>query len=226
MTQPAPSTIRRGRPRVEGLAERRREEILNAAALVFASRGFAKTDIQVIADRLKLGKGTIYRYFPTKQALFLAALDRGMRLLTEYINQEVEPIGDPLDRIAGGTRAYLTYFDEHPEYVELIIQERAVFKDRKKPTYFRHSESNLKPWLELIKGLIRDGRVRDVPPEWITDFLSDLLYGTMFTNYFAGRRKSFEVQTGELLDIVFRGIMTPGEQERNRPKKTRGVRRT
>ena len=98
-------------------------------------------------------------------------------------------IDDPLDRICTAVRAYLIFFADHPEFVELIMQERAQFKDRKKPTYFVHREANVERWRELYRGLIAAGRVRVMPVDRITDVMSDLLYGTMFTNYFAGPRK-------------------------------------
>jgi len=62
--------------------------------------------------------------------------------------------------------------------------------------------------------LIAEGRVRDMPVERITDVMSDLIYGTMFTNYFTGQRRSSETQTRDLLDIVFNGILSDSERRR------------
>jgi AcrR family transcriptional regulator len=58
---------RRGRPRDETLVRRRREEILAAATRIFAQLGYRNTDVQIVADQLKVGKGTVYRYFPSKR---------------------------------------------------------------------------------------------------------------------------------------------------------------
>ena len=69
----------------------RREQILDAAAEVFAQHGYRNTDVQFVADALQVGKGTVYRYFPSKEALFLAAVDRGMRRLTERFQARVHP---------------------------------------------------------------------------------------------------------------------------------------
>ena len=79
--------------------------------------------------------------------------------------------------------------DAHPEFCELLIQERAEFKDRKKSTYLQHREVSVKVWQDLYRELIAAGRVRDLPVERITDVIGQLLYGTMCMNYFAGRRK-------------------------------------
>ena len=190
------------------------KEILDAAVKLFAEHGYSDTDTQVLADDLGVGKGTLYRYFPSKQELFLAAADRVMRRLREQVDARIDGIDDPLERIARAVRAYLAFFAKNPEYVELLIQERAQFKDRKKPTYFEHREANVERWRTLYRELIAEGRIRDMPVERILTVVGDLLYGTMFTNYFTGRRKPLAEQARDILDIVFHGILTPEEERR------------
>jgi AcrR family transcriptional regulator len=135
-----------GRPVDPGLRDRRCEEILDAAARLFAEHGFSRTDTQILADELGVGKGTLYRYFPSKRALFLAAVDRVMRQARARVDARIGDISDPLDRIAEAVRTFLGFCDEHPYFVELLIQERAHFKDRKKPTYFEHRETYVERW--------------------------------------------------------------------------------
>ena len=208
----------RGRPKDETLVAMRQEQILDAAAPVFAKHGFRNTDVQYVADALQVGKGTIYRYFPSKEALFLAAVDRGMRRLTERFEAEVHTIAEPLERMEHAIRVYLGFFLEHPEYVELLILERAEFRDRKKPTYFEHRDAHEHRWHELFRSLIADGRMRDIPVERIAEVLSDLVYGTMFTNYFAARHKPIEAQAEHILDIVFHGILSDTERAKKKTK--------
>ena len=59
-----------GRPKDESLQERRREEILDAAASLFAQHGYRSTDMEYVAAALGIAKGTIYRYFTSKEELF------------------------------------------------------------------------------------------------------------------------------------------------------------
>lgn len=222
-----PTTSRQpvGRPKDASLAGRRREQILGAAATVFAADGFPNADVQVIADRLGLSKGTIYRYFPSKRNLFFAAVDRGVRRLHEAVTAAADGEADPLDRIAASIAAYLAYFKQNPELVELLIQERAEFRDREKSVYFEHRDAKLGPWRGLLADLIAAGRLRDVPVERIVDVVGDLLYGTMFTNHFAGRHKPHEAQAADILDVVFHGVLGESERRRRaaapRPKEAR-----
>jgi AcrR family transcriptional regulator len=208
-----PVPAKRGRPKVNGLAERRRDEILSAATRLFARDGYECADLQEVADALEVGKGTLYRYFPNKQAIFQAAVDRVMSSMQAHIDTQLPAIEDPLDRIAAAVRAYLEFFDAHPEYVEMLIQERASFKDRKKPTYFEHREKNLGRWQELYRKLIAAGRVRQMSVERITDVMSNQMYGRVFTNYFAGRTKPLREQADDLLDVIWNGILTQSERE-------------
>ena len=202
---------RPGRPKDEQLAARRCEEILDVAARVFAARGYRNTDVQVVADELGVGKGTVYRYFPSKRELFLGAVDRGMQRLTERIDASMTA-PDPLDQMEQAIREYLSFFEANPEFVELLIQERAEFRDRPKPTYFEYRDANINKFAALHEGLVAAGRMRNIPLGTIDNVVGDLVYGTMFTNYFAGRRRSLAEQADEILEIVLVGLLTDAER--------------
>jgi AcrR family transcriptional regulator len=189
-----------------------REEILDTATALFAEQGFSDAVTQALAAKLQVGKGTIYRHFPSKRELFLAAADRVMRKLQERVETNIAGITDGFERITKAVAAFLAFFAEHPQYVELLIQERAYFKDRQRPTYFEHREINIERWRQVYRELISAGRVREMPVERITDVVSNMLYGIMLTNFFNGQAKSSEVQAKELLDVVFCGILTRTER--------------
>src|SRR5688572_28918040 len=56
--------------------ELRRTQILEAALAVFSREGFHATRVEAIAREAGLAKGTIYLYFPTKEAILSAAVER------------------------------------------------------------------------------------------------------------------------------------------------------
>ncbi len=191
----------------------RQEEILETATELFAEHGFSDAVTQALAERLGVGKGTIYRHFPSKRALFLAATDRVMRRLQEEVNAAVVDVQDGLERLERAIATFLKFFAEHPAFVELLIQERAYFKDRKRPTYFEHRDINIERWRQLYRDMIAQGRIRDMPVEQITNVVSNVLYGIMVTNFFNGETKPPDVQAKEILDIVFLGILSHEERQ-------------
>ncbi|MGH3055413.1 MAG: helix-turn-helix domain-containing protein, partial [Gaiellaceae bacterium] len=64
-TIPAP---RRGRPPMAGL----RQSILHAAAVIFTQHDYHEVLMEDVAQTCGVGKGTLYRYFPSKHELYLA----------------------------------------------------------------------------------------------------------------------------------------------------------
>jgi AcrR family transcriptional regulator len=214
MAKPASKTSKR--PAAECLWESRQEEILTQAARLFAKHGYSGTDTQLLCETIGVGKGTVYRYFPSKRELFLAAADRVMRMMRERVDSSVANIADPIEQITSGIRTFLGFFAEHPEFVELLIQERAQFKDRVKPTFMEHRLVNVERWRNIYRQLIADGRVRDVPIDRITDVIGNLLYGTIFTNYFSGQAQAVELQAENIIDVAFNGILTAEERQRQR----------
>lgn len=68
-----PASRRRApRPRWQRRPEARHDEIIAAATEVFGTAGFARTKLEDVARTAKVSKGTLYRYFDSKEALFRA----------------------------------------------------------------------------------------------------------------------------------------------------------
>lgn len=196
-----------GRPPDPDKRTQRRKSILAQAVIHFACEGFDRADIGAIAQAAGCSKGTVYNYFANKQALFRESVDHVMNGLIETI--DASAVDDPVESFGRAVRAFLRYFNEHPEFIELLIQERAVFKDRKTPSYLeyigRHRE-NHKP---NIVQLMRDGIYRELPVDRLFDMIGDMLYGTIFTNYFAKRTICLEEQAKEITDLLLHGLLTP-----------------
>jgi AcrR family transcriptional regulator len=193
----------------------RRQMIVETAARLFAREGFSGCEMERVAAEAGIAKGTLYLYFPGKQELFFACVDWGMNWMQQTVRAAAESgsTDDPFDRIGRGIREYLAFFEAHPEYVELLIQERAIFRDRKQPTYFEYRAANVGYWKEQWRQLIAAGRIRaDLPVERIADTIGSLLYGTMFTNRFAGRAVTLDEQYAALLEIIFRGLLSDSER--------------
>ena len=206
---------KRGRPIDAVLAAQRREDILDVAARLFARHGYVETDTQLLADELGVGKGTIYRYYPSKAELFHAAVARGMDRLRLRIDRDTATIADPLERIRQAILSFLLHFEDDPHLAELFVQELACFQSRRKPAYFAHHDQHAKPWRELYRGMIAQGRVRPLLEDPGYNVVNELLYGTIIANHALGRRGSARDQARRIIDIVFHGILTDAERAAN-----------
>ncbi|WIY59484.1 TetR/AcrR family transcriptional regulator [Bacillus arachidis] len=72
--------------------ENRKEEILEAGLEVFAEKGYYTTTTALIAEKVGISQPYIFRFFRTKEELFVAALERAFeRILQTFKNVESSP---------------------------------------------------------------------------------------------------------------------------------------
>ena len=101
----------------------RRQQLLDAAGVLFAERGYANTRVIDICDSAGVAKGLFYWYFENKEALF-ADLVRTMRLrLRRAQAEQVDPGSDPLTRLRRGAQASVRFMAEHMAYFALLELE-------------------------------------------------------------------------------------------------------
>src|SRR4051812_20423515 len=77
-----------------------REHILDTAKLAFLESGFERTSMDAIAARAETSKRSLYAHFPTKDALFLAVIERIRTLFGERMRTPAEYSEQPLEAIA------------------------------------------------------------------------------------------------------------------------------
>lgn len=85
----------------------RLSKLLDAAASAFVEHGFQRTQMDDIADRLGVSKGTIYRAVESKEALFAAVIHAADHPPADTSTVEIDAVGG-LTEIAGSLRAELT----------------------------------------------------------------------------------------------------------------------
>jgi len=81
-------------------ARRNRERILQSARAAFAESG-ADAQIDDVARHAGVGVGTVYRHFPTKQALLTELVRQTFRLFTEWAREALEAGAEPFALIEG-----------------------------------------------------------------------------------------------------------------------------
>jgi AcrR family transcriptional regulator len=197
-------------PRPDEAHSRRSDEILAAAVELFAKQGFAATEVQQIADRAGVGKGTVYRHFVNKDRLFLAAADLGLRHLKDAVNQSAHGLVTPLERLRAGVVAFLQFFREHPAFVDLMIQERAHFRDRQSPTFFGRKDDEMTcRWRDEFNELIRQGVLRPLPVEHLMDFIEQSLFGAVLVHFLGQRDPATAADGQRVADLILNGIALP-----------------
>lgn len=77
----------------------RHRDILEAAATLFAERGYVATSVRDIGERVGLLGGSLYHYIKSKEALFVKIHDTALQVAENRIRDAVAPLDDPWDRL-------------------------------------------------------------------------------------------------------------------------------
>ncbi len=109
------------RERRQREADNRRQEILDAAQRLFWKNGYAGTSIPQIAKEAELAPGTIYLYFPSKEALYVELLMEGYQILHDRLAVEARRPVPPEEQAARLLDVFLNFAREFPEYYEIIF---------------------------------------------------------------------------------------------------------
>lgn len=103
-------------------SDEKREAILAAASAEFAERDFHDVLMDDVSARAGVGKGTLYRYFPTKEELFIATVLRGLDTFHEQFLSMFEQDA-PLEQILNDAVAHmLAYLSERAEFLTLVLR--------------------------------------------------------------------------------------------------------
>jgi AcrR family transcriptional regulator len=100
--------------------EESRRRILDAARSVFFEQGFEDANLDTVAHRAGIAKGTIYRYFESKAELYVAVLARNADLFVERMEHTVDPELDPEEQVRRIAHFYFKHYTENPEYFRIF----------------------------------------------------------------------------------------------------------
>ncbi len=102
-------------------AAQRKEQLLEVALPVFASRGFHLTSMNDVAEAAGVTKPVLYQHFSSKRSLYLELLRSvGDRLMTT-IQSAAAQADHPRQQVEDGLRAYYTFVADHPDAYRLMF---------------------------------------------------------------------------------------------------------
>lgn len=131
-----------------------REDLLNAALVAFAERGFPGVSIADLARDLGIAKATVLHHFLSKEKLYDAVLSRvagGLEQLLDSV--DLDPDHGPKG-LADIASAYLGWAREHPEQANLLTRELLDNRERAS----RAERWHLSGFTDRITDLVRRGQ--------------------------------------------------------------------
>lgn len=103
-------------------ADERREALIDVAVKTFSARGYASTPTTEIAKAAGISQAYVFRLFPSKQALFVAAMGRVReRILSTFSNAAHKARNDGDDVLAAMGEAYMELVTRDPDVLRMLV---------------------------------------------------------------------------------------------------------
>lgn len=152
--------------RREANRQSRRETILDVAQGSFLDQGYDGTTMSGIAAELGGSKGTLWNYFPSKEALFAAVVDRA----TQKLRKRLTVILNPDDGLEVALRGFCEQFlvkvtsDESVALHRLVLGETSRFPELGRIFYERAPRQTQLLLAEFIAGAQVRGQLLGMEP--------------------------------------------------------------
>ncbi len=191
------------------IQQRNRMAILDAGLMIFSQFGFRGSTLDQIAEAAGLSKPNLLYYFPSKEAIHTALLER---LLENWLDplKALDGNGDPVEEIMGYARRKLAMSRDYPRESRLFANEILQGAPRIKAILHTDLKDMVDEKAVIIKGWADAGLIADVDPHHLIFSIWAL------TQHYA----DFDVQVravlgtddpfsgaGQFLDHVMRSIL-------------------
>src|SRR5947209_5536739 len=208
------SFIRASVPKIAKERTQENQRRIEAAALeLFTSQGFHGTNNREIAQKVGVSTGTIYTYFPSKEAIFASLAQRYRLHMSEWLRKAIDALQDPLSKqglknLASAVQSLM--YDDSESFL-MLLSDVIEFKNQHflevfhdVPEQFRRL---LGPLLEKVKE----------QPGWRGEdpaFVLASIHVYFFTFFLMERHMqgeehlgiSNELATEKFIDLLFRGL--------------------
>ncbi len=171
--------------------EKYRKELLWKSFDLFASKGYASVTMREIAKELSVSTGTLYHYFPNKEAIFLQLVEEQFQ--QDIINFLAES-GD-IKYVPERIRALVNFVEKNEEYfISQILLWSDFYQQQGKSEVLNN---------EILQRVAQNSREEllkylEIEDKAVADFVVNFLNGLICVRMSEGEMVSYEEQ-GELL---------------------------
>ena len=190
----------------------KKDRIIEAAARVFAQKGYAGAAVADIAVNAQIGKGTIYAYFESKEDLFFAVFEWFMLQTGAAAKVSISHLGgSAAQRLEALSDSIMGMWDEIKDAFILTIEFWAASSSSQMRERFKEAFRRLyEEFRTIVVSLIRDGIERgEFRSDVNAESVAAALVGTWDALFLqAWFEKNFDplITARNFLKVVIRGL--------------------
>jgi AcrR family transcriptional regulator len=203
-------------PRREREQLHHKQQIVDVAMRMFSVRGFHTVSMQEIATEAEFAIGTLYKFFPSKEALYHEIMDQSCGRIMGIIDPILDGDADEREKVSRMIRATIDIFRTHAPAIRLFLQahhQQALVCTSTPPNENagRFHERMLADLEKVIASGVRKGVFRDIDPGVGALALDATLRSLIFAAVRDPQPDVLERRVVDVERLLFNGILNPKE---------------
>jgi len=183
------------------------QRILDAAAAVFAEKGFFTSRIADIADRADVADGTVYLYFKNKDEILMTVIHTAFDAFMSLARTELKKLPDPVERLRRLATLHLEAMGSNRNLA--VVFQMELRQSARFLSEFSHH--HMIEYLQLVREAIRDGQARGLFRREMSDkYAANCFFGAldeMVTSWvLSGHEFSLPHAADTVVDIFLNGM--------------------
>jgi AcrR family transcriptional regulator len=185
----------------------KRRNIFNAALQVFGEEGYHKATVDKIAALSGIGKGSIYRYFNSKEELFEQLLIDEYTNISERISKIFSKDHDVLNQIEEVIEFWMGFIDDNPIIYHLIQSDDIVREKNSRVMFYEYISNHLPMLKERILALSEKRQIKITSFYTVFYGIFGFVDGVVHKWVRSGMKYSLRKEIPIVKEVVFNGFV-------------------
>jgi AcrR family transcriptional regulator len=189
----------------------RKLEILTVAEPLFARKGFFKTSMAEIAQGAEFSVGSLYQFFPSKDAVYVALMEDKFAEYLALVQREVAVARTVLDQLDALIATKFGFFEKHRDFFRIYVTEWGVGECSVKGALGERISGLREEYLALLTRTMEAGIRRRVFQRLCAREMAHLFDGMMnaiIHQWIASAgEESLTAKTDAIRDVFLRGVL-------------------
>lgn len=105
----------------------KKEKIYEAALQVYSEHGYEGSNVEMIAERAGIGKGTIYLYFKGKEDMFMKTIEHAMMSFAEFLNKNICNCNSAAEKLNNYIDGTFSLIVNNHQLARIVVKELPNF---------------------------------------------------------------------------------------------------
>ena len=201
-------------PRREREKLRHRQEILSTALFLFSEKGYHNVSMHEIAKEAEFAIGTLYNFFQNKEDLYKALVLEQSDRFEHAITKGIKEPGDEVEKLKNYIRVKSEWLRNNLSFVRLFLAERRGASFNVKAGLDEDLRERHYAFMKKLAAIFDKGikgkRFKEVAdPFYLAVALDSALDAFLLLWIDSPERYSYPEDPDDILDIFFKGLLTP-----------------